>query len=393
MKASIWKDLIVVAVIITLAYFFLFHTVKDIIKRHDIESSNLNMNFIGKNKGDYVFSRAISMNDGSILIASSLMNKPGTISLIKLNPNLQINWEKVISDPAKETRREKNKSFLKIEDIKVSGENIRIFAIDETYPRFAPVFITTDLNGNLLHYILIPHAVNSNTAARGILLGDSAYFTWFDHNNKLLSIYKLLWNDPKFLEKHIAYLINDHPRFTGICSDTVHQYINMTTYDSRKGSSLFAYSDSVGLNITNETNPDQELQLVRFIDSKLHVVDTKDSSVVVGVVHSRKEADKILDFKISTNDFAPHVLAKNGDYYYIGIDQKVPSKKSVNGDIFIYKYSENNRKLGEFHIGGKSDDELSQLIFTPDGYILAIGNSDSHHYGVGWRLFATKFKL
>lgn len=360
-----------------------------------MEQYNQNLGFVGLNKGSYSSSKACLLHDGSVLIASSILTEPGTVSLIKLLPDMKLSWEKKLTNHSLNYWKKhfQHKSTITISDFQILNDKCYVYAIREQEGIYNPVIISTDLQGNLLGYQSVAYQVSSHTPPKGILMNDYAFFLWYDDVEKTVNLDKLLLQNQKISDKKFVYLIQDSLRITSITCNPKSNTVFATTYDPYKGSTLLTYHELDGFRIMSDTNKYQALKLVTSIDAKLYVVATKDSSLVVGMIHPDREPDKILSCDIPTADYTPRFFLVKDSTFYIGIDEINTSQPDFGIDVYIQKYRPNNSKIGELQIRGKYSETLNQLLFCPDGDLLAIGNSESHKSGMGSRVFATKFKL
>jgi hypothetical protein len=374
------------------AIYLIVPEVMDMISRSASEKSNINLNFVDLNKGDYAFSRACLLNDGSVLIASTILKEPGTVSLIKLSPEMKFIWERKYTEKPVNpgTLLFQHKSTLTISDIQLINEKCYFYAIREKEGIYNPVSISTDLDGNLLNYLTVPYTVSSHTPPKCTIMDKSAFFVWYNDIDKTIILDKISLDNAKITGKTFIYLIQDNLKITSISTDQAKGVVFITTYDSFKGSSLLTYNTLEGLRLINDTDKYQTLQMAAYIDSKLYVVATKDSSLAIGLIHANKDPEKMLSMSFTTDKFMPKVLLKKDEVFYIGIDEQNPK---YGQDAVILKYKADNSKAGEFIIRGKFSETLNQLLILPNGEMLAIGNSSSHRFGKGSRVYATKFKL
>jgi hypothetical protein len=392
MKLHKWPYIALIIFVFSMCFARLFPRIQDYIARMNIEQFNHNLNFVDMNMGNYAFSKACLLKDGSVLIASTILKEPSTVSLIKLAPDMKFIWErKLIEKPVTiRTLLFQNSGTLTISEIQVINEKCYIYAIQEKEGKYNPVIISSDLAGNLIEYKSISYRISSHTPPKGILMNNQAFFTWYNDTDKMIVMDKIDIEKAKIMKQVSIYLIQDSLRITCMSSNPAIKTVFITTYDPHKGSALLSYNDASGLKILNDTDRYQTLQVVTYVDSTLYAVATMDSSLVVGKVYPDQEPGRIITIKLKTDNFLPSVLVKNKDSFYVGINV---ANANYGNDVIILKYHADNKKPGEFHIRGKFAETLNQLLFLPNGDMLAIGNSDSHKFGSGSRVFATKFKL
>jgi hypothetical protein len=385
---------LIIVIIIVAGIAFFLSNFRNLVTHNNNEKQNKNLNFVGNDKGNYASSKACLMPDGTVMIASAFLNRHGSISLINLTSDMRVNWEKKISN-------HKNhvcdfyihlKPTLNIEDIQVLNDKCFIYAIQEKDNKYNPVIFTTDVHGKLLNSRSIPLNVSSHTQPKGMIINNDAYFTWYNDADKMIDVNKISLNNNEPIEKKFMYLIQDSLKYTSIASNPTNNALFFTTYDPHKGSSLISFTDKDGLKILNDTDKYQTLNLVSYHDSKLYVVATNDTSLAVGLIHSDKAPDRIVLFNQASDKYTPKVLSVIDDEFLIGFNvRNTPDIQA--SDVVIMKYRVNNTKSGEFIIHGQKPGTLNQILSLPGGYFLAVGNSDSHKYGSGSRVFATRFKM
>jgi len=353
-----------------------------------------NLNFIGTGKGIYEYSDKFQNPDGSFYVVSTLNDwkiQNTRISIMKLSPDIKMLWEKLIPVPYEGPKDAVISYFIK--NVTVWNDHIYLLATEKTRKEIHLVVIQLSLDGQLLKTTPIQSEIESEFQYKTFCSGQFAYVAYIDHAAGQICLQKIDMQKALSVSTAKTPFHQKALKIKSIIVDPDHSSGCLTIYDpSTSISSWYRFIDN-NLKETVQTKPGTEIIALKHNGNKLYGIIREDSLLEVADLTDAGKPIILVTDKIDFNMYRPQDLAVVNGGYAVCFNYYLYKGKKRNEHVVIRKYTTGFSKFTIQNLQSREFDNARSITVTPDGSLLAFGNSVGGGMLNMGRIFANKFKM